>query len=119
MSVAAWVHVRLQVIRQGHVPDQGLLRFQPVDRFLAVFEQVFEQVAADVVLELLAQGDALDQQRTLDFALVPEIALQAFDDILADQQLAEDLQVGQASRKRMRSISSSASFMTRIDCRYW
>lgn len=52
--LAAGLHVRLQVIGQGHVGDQAVLGFQPVDGGLAMFEQVCQQVAADVVLQFLA-----------------------------------------------------------------
>ena len=99
-SAFAGFDVRLQVVGQRHVFDQALLGFQPVDGFFAAFEQVFQQFAADVVLLRFAQGDGFDQQRALDFALVFEVALQAFFDVLADQEFAEVLQVGQAFEEK-------------------
>jgi hypothetical protein len=108
--------VCLQIVCQRQVVNQAVLRLQPVDGFFAVLQQVFQQVAADVVLQLFTQCNTLDQQRALELALVLEVALQTLDDVFANQQLAQALQVGQPLEKRTRSISLSASFMTRMDC---
>ncbi len=43
-----------------------MLRLQLINRFFAVFEQAFQQVAADVILQRFAQRNALDQQRALN-----------------------------------------------------
>ena len=115
----AWLHVRLQIVRQGHILDQALLGFQPVDRFFAVLEKFFQQIAAHVVLQILTQRDGLNQQGALDFAFILEIALQAFDHMLANQQLAEILQVGQTFQEEHALDDFVGLFMTRIDCLYW
>lgn len=49
-SISRVANVRLQVIRQAEIVDQALLRLQPVDGFFAVLEQIFEQLAAHIIL---------------------------------------------------------------------
>ena len=41
-SVASRLHVRLQIVRQADLFDQGLLGLEPVDCFFTAFEQFFE-----------------------------------------------------------------------------
>ena len=59
---------------------------------------------------VLEQGDRLD--------LELEVGAEDFLDILADPEPAEQLEIGQPSRNRMRSASRSACFISSIDsCR--
>lgn len=41
-SVATGLHMRLQIVGQADTADETLLRFEPVDGFFAVFQQLFQ-----------------------------------------------------------------------------
>src|SRR4029453_12582402 len=71
------------------------MAFERVDMLLLIFENLAEQVAADIVLDLLAMGDgALELGQRLQFE--GEVAFQHFLDILTDPELAEQLEIGKA-----------------------
>lgn len=89
------LHLRLQVVLNADLVDQLKLRFQPVDVLFGVVQDVDQNFAADVILDRFAVGNALDHG-----AVCCALKLQvAFDDlfrVLADEDLAQVLQVGQA-----------------------
>ena len=67
--------------------------------FFLVCQDVLEEFAADIVARLLAMGDRLLVEGVAGIFEL-QVAFHAFDDVLADQQLVEILQVGQALKKQ-------------------
>ena len=97
-----------------------------VDMLFLIVEDLGEQVAADIVADLLAMRDRVLELATASM-LELEVGLEDFLDILADAQPAEHLEIGQAveeqdalgevgrrasSRRSIRARSNSASFWT-------
>ena len=75
--------------------EQFELGFQPVDMLLLAGEDILEQLPRHVIADRLAVLDGITQVR-LGAAFEPQIAAEDFLRVLADQQLAEILQVGKA-----------------------
>src|SRR5690606_30000167 len=92
---AVYFHLALQVVLQPHLADQFDLRFQIVDVFFGVVQDVLEQVARHVVAHRLAMRDGVFH-RGLRALLEPQVTGQDFRHVLADEQLVQVLQVGQA-----------------------
>ncbi|SOZ24721.1 hypothetical protein CBM2608_A50065 [Cupriavidus taiwanensis] len=91
----ARLHLRLQVVLQPDLVDQVQLRFQVLDMFLGIGEDIDQNFAADVIPDRFAIGDAfLDGGVRGLFQL--QVALEHLGGILAEQQLVQVLQVGQA-----------------------
>ena len=70
-------HLRLQPVGLAHLRRQADLRFQVVDVFLGVLEDVFQQFARHVVAHRFAVRDGFLQQQ-LRTLLEFQIALQLF-----------------------------------------
>src|SRR5579859_1499152 len=54
-------HRRLQIVRQPDLADQLDLGLVEIDALLGLFEEVFQKVAADIVLGVFQLGDGGDQ----------------------------------------------------------
>ena len=80
----------LDVVLQTHLVDQAELLLDEIDVLFLALLDVHQKFAGDVVLHGLAMGDGPDVHR-VGLHLAPQIALQDFAYILADEQLAEIL----------------------------
>jgi hypothetical protein len=94
-----FAHGALQVVLLAQRLDQAQLHLEEVDVLLGVAEDLAQQFAADIVADLFALDDAGDQ------GLAPadldrQVAGQAFGHGLADLQLVQVLQVGQAFQEQ-------------------
>src|SRR5690606_33176994 len=69
---AVYFHLALQVVLQPHLADQFDLRFQIVDVFFGVVQDVLEQVARHVVAHRLAMRDGVFH-RGLRALLEPQV----------------------------------------------
>src|SRR5258708_4330111 len=85
----------LQGVLQPDLFDQLDLGLEEVDVLLGVLEDVLDDLAADVILGRLAMRHCRDQ-RSACRAFKLEVGVEAFRYRLADAELAEVLQVGQA-----------------------
>src|SRR5581483_990625 len=90
---------RLQPVLQSESIGEVNLRLEPIDMVFLALEDFPQQIARDVVLHRLAVRDGILQHRTRE-ALLLEVALQCFERVLADQQLAEILEVRQSLEKQ-------------------
>ena len=88
-----------QVIRFADAVDERQLGFDPVDVLFLRIQDVGEQLAADVVADAFAVGDGFAQQRQR-LVFQRQVALQHFARVLADAQLAQHLEVGQAVQEQ-------------------
>src|SRR5690554_5875075 len=90
-----FAHLRLQIILQAYFLDQFHLGFEPVDMLFGVVQDVLEQIAGDEIAHRLAIGHGLfDGDLRSGFQLV--VTRQDFRHVLADHELVQILQVGQA-----------------------
>ena len=88
-------HLRLQIVLEADLGEQLDLGLEPVDVLLGVVEDVLQDLARDEVPHALAMGDrGLDGRLRARLGL--QVARQQLGDVLADQELAEVLQVRQA-----------------------
>src|ERR1043165_1301284 len=87
--------LRGQVVLHADLLEQRELRFDPVDVLLLVLEDLFEEMACVVVVQLVRRDDVLVQARHR-VHLQREIELELLRDVLADVDLAEALHVGDA-----------------------
>ncbi len=60
-SLFGFLHLLLQIILDAHLVDQAKLGFQVIDVLFLVIEDALEQVTGDVILDLLAVRDGVDQ----------------------------------------------------------
>ena len=74
---AAGLHLRLAVVLQPDAPDELDLRLEEVDVLFLGLEDVLEQLAADVVADLLAVSDRGLEVRVREL-LELEVALERF-----------------------------------------
>src|SRR5687768_7651988 len=91
--------LEMDVIGQAHRLDHLELLLERVDVVFLIVEDLGEQVAADVVLDLLAMGDGTAQLgQRLELELM--VGLEDFLDVLADPEAAELLEIGQAVQEQ-------------------
>ncbi len=89
---AVWFGLQLHVVLDAHLRDEIELCFEEVDVFFLIMEDLVEQVARTIIAHLLAVLDRIAQNGHGDlFGL--EIALEDFLNVLADEQLAEILEI--------------------------
>src|ERR1700733_4391144 len=89
----------LDVVLQSHLVDESQLLLDEVDMFFLAFLDVHQQLASDEVSDRFAVCDGVVVERMRGhFAL--QIAQQDLFYILADEQLAEILQVRQSFQEK-------------------
>lgn len=85
----------LQIVLQARLLDAAKLFLDPIDVFLGVFRNVFENFAGHEILGCFTNGD-----RRFQAALVGDfrshIAFKDLGHVLADRQLTQILKVGMA-----------------------
>ena len=89
----------LQIVLLAQRLHQRQLGLQEVDMLLGVLEDLRQQFAADIVLGLLALLDPGNQHGAAG-GLDRKVGGQAFGHVLADRQLVQVLQVGQAVQEQ-------------------
>ena len=86
----------------AHLLDQADLGLQPVDMFFFAFQDIHEQFAADIILDVLAMRDRIFEIGQ-GARLQREIAADHFAHVFADHQLAEILQIGKPAQEQARA----------------
>ncbi|MNN90053.1 hypothetical protein D3C81_2079530 [compost metagenome] len=92
MSVFAFQHLRLAIVLDAKPLNQAQLSLQPVDMPFLIGQNLFHQIAADVIMDRVCIGDTFPQVLGT-VQLQGQIGPQHLFDIFADIQLAEILQV--------------------------
>src|SRR5688500_20373716 len=91
--VSCRLALQLDVVLQAHAGDHLELGLEEVDVAFLAFEDALEDLAADVVPNLLAvQNRVLEQGNCFHFER--EDGLEDFLDVLADLELVQRLEVG-------------------------
>src|SRR3546814_8663756 len=96
------------LVFDAHALDHLELLFEFVDMMFLAFEDVGEEVAADIVAHALAMGNGVLEQRDRLF-LDREVGLEDFLDRFADAQAAEQLEVGEATKEDRKSTRLNSS----------
>src|SRR5690606_19613021 len=86
------LHHGLLIVFDTQLADQGLLGFQPVEVFLFVFLNVFQQFAGNVIADRFTVGNGFFQHLQL-FQNLVQIALQHFSGVFTNTQAVELLQI--------------------------
>src|SRR5690348_16190243 len=79
--------------------DQLELGFEEIDLLLFTFENIAEELVRDEISDSLTMRDRFAQSREPSL-FEPQIAFEDLAHILADQELVEVLQIGQAVEKQ-------------------